>query len=177
MKRLCIVMLIFLLLAGCGKSEKVPVEYTWAELKELTEKVTDAYLEEYEKLNDVEINGTSEDENEQYEHYKKVSEEIYDKVFEDMEIEQGQEVIVSGYIDDIYEMKDEDKKSVCGSVVFAIMNEKEGGYGMLDGILCYSNDMSFLEFSPRTPIKIKGVLYKKGTAFSGWDLFDCEIME
>ena len=106
MKRLCIVMLIFLLLAGCGKSEKVPVEYTWAELKELTEKVTDAYLEEYEKLNDVEINGTSEDENEQYEHYKKVSEEIYDKVFEDMEIEQGQEVIVSGYIDDIYEMKD-----------------------------------------------------------------------
>lgn len=191
MKRLLVIILCCLAVIGCGKAETVDadkatketqnsneaIEYTYSELKDLCEKFWDSWLKETENLSKAEWFGTSDDEEKQNIQFYEVSNKYAKKVFDNFEIQQGQKVIVTGYIDGIVKSKEDTfwaEKGV-GEIFFYLKhNELDDKY---DGILCRTDDEKFLDLNENTPIKIEAVFIKEGDMVSESDLYDCKILE
>ena len=153
-------------------------EYLYSDLMEIKDKFWNLWVEETEKLSEAEYFGTSEDEEEQYEHYLKVATDITNKIAKDNEdIPVGEKIIVTGYIEDII-ARDENAffiKHGDGKVRFYLKhNAKDSQY---NGFLCTTNEEIFLDLEDNTPVKIEAIFLKPDIIGSNNDLYDCKIIE
>lgn len=160
-----------------GKTEGVK-EYLYSDLVEIKDKFWNLWLEETGKLSEAEYYGISNDEEEQTEHYLKVSADCTNKIAENnKDIPIGQRVIVTGYIDEIMEMNKDSRfsRKGMGNIIFCLKhNSEDNGYG---GFMCRTNDETILELENNTPAKIEGVFLQPDMVASNSDIYDCKIIE
>lgn len=194
MKKLLLALTCCLVLGGCGqktqtetsvetvqdnkeKAINVPIEYTYSDIKELSEQFWDMYQEEFDKLSDAEIYGLSDDEENQNENYFEASEKCAHKAEENLEILRGQKIIVTGYIFDIFSLSEDGffAKNGCGNIVFHL--KRNASDNEFRGLTCKTNDKKFLSLKDNTPVKIEAIFLKPGLSGDNSDLYECKIIE
>lgn len=154
-----------------------PAEYTYSEIKTVSETFWGKYLEEFNNLSDAEIYGLSDDEEKENESYFEVSEKCAKKADDELNIERGQKVIVTGYISGVREIPEETffARKGCGVVGFYLKGKSSDD--QLIGLSCKTNDKDFLNLQDNTPIKIEATFLKPGLSGDNADLYECKIIE
>lgn len=182
-----VIILCCFAIVGCEKKIDVPstiestandepLEYSFADLQEICDYVNNQILEKVNTLSEAEYLGLSNDETEQNKHRRKLEDKIVSEVIIDCEIPQGQKVVVVGYMGQCHQVQEGSWTEDVGKVFFQLKNSNEDDdWG---GILCRSDDLSFLKIEKNSPIKIEATFMKPGTATgSGENLFECKIVE
>lgn len=178
MRKLLVALLCVGLLVGCGNGQSESKnEYSYSELEDLKEEFWDNYGNIIENLSSAELYGTSDDENEQNDHYFQVSSKYAKEISKEIDVPVGEKVVVTGYIDSISESDSDGfftKKGV-GKIFFRLKHkESDSEY---DGFLCRTDNEDFLQLEPNTAITIEATLLDPELIGSDSDLYDCEIIE
>ena len=192
MKKLLIAMLCALLLVGCsnGGSQKETesvtaennesLELTFNEAHELQIWLSNSISESMNGLNEVELFGTSNNDQEKEEHYNEVYLKHMEEVLEDCEYERGQKIIVSGFIGRCSEPLNRPDNGN-GKIYCTLKNEAKGiddTEDLPDMIFFRSDDEAFLEMEENTPVKIEGEFLSVDSLIAeSTILYNCEIVE
>lgn len=153
-------------------------EYLYSDLEDVCNRFWKELTSQVLKLNDAELYGTSENKYDRKLHNFNVFNEYADEIIKDFEIHQGQKIIVNGYLGDVVELADDNffVRQGVGKIGFNLKSSEDDTN--IIGILCRSDDESFLKLKENTPIKIEGAFMKSGAVTgSGESLFDCTIVK
>ena len=195
MKNILVLLMCCLVLGGCGKTENQSVqnssisestessiditkEYSFNDLKEVCDWVSDEVSKSVNGLSDVEISGISNNESDRNKHHREIYDKYTDEVMQLCEIKQGQKVIVSGYIGgNLHEVQSGSWTEDIGKISFSLKKYASED-DWKNSIFCRTDDSGFLNLKENTPVKIEAIFMKSGTATGGEEsLFDCKIIE
>lgn len=183
MKKIISFLIVFVfVIQGCGNSQKSGLnqatEMSYSDFKNTCDLFWDVWIEETEKLSDVELYGTEDDEEKQYWNMIQKWNDCASNILKESEVQQGQKIRISGYIEEVAEVP-EDSESIKywpdRKFIFSIKhNAEDENY---EGIYCQSSDKAFLNLKENAAVTIEGIFIKEGN-INEWSesLYDCHIV-